>query len=227
MGVVGPRRPVRGQFLRRQRGTGRGDGWRHAARRSRRPVARGARGAPGAERYGITLPDGGGFRASSGTAAPGGPLGTSTTLTAAQQRLYNYVSAHRDGAGYLMAVQSWPSAAPYILTTGQEVLTMGGFSGSVPEPTLTQVQQLVSSGQLRFFMLGGSGFGLGVARGGGSDAQAIASWVETSCTKVHANDYRARSGTAPIASAGSAGAPASFGGADGGSGTLYECGKNS
>ncbi len=180
-----------------------------------------------AERYGITLPDSGRFRAPSGTAGPGGLLGTSTALTAAQQRVYDYVSAHRGGAGYLMAVQSWSSAAPYILTTGQEVLAMGGFSGSVPEPTLTHVRQLVSSGQLRFFMLGGSGFGLGMARGGGSDAQAIASWVETSCTKVPANDYRARSGTAPIASAGSAGAPASFGGADGGSGTLYECGKSS
>jgi len=184
-----------------------------------------------AEHYGITLPDGGRFRVPPGTAAPGGLPGTSTALTAAQQRVYDYVSAHRGGGGYLMAVQSWSSAAPYILTTGQEVLAMGGFSGSVPEPTLTHAQQLISSGQLRFFMLGGSGFGPGMAQGmamgAGSDAQAIAGWVETSCTKVPANDYRARSGAAPIASAGPASAPASFGAADGGSGTLYECGRNS
>ncbi len=37
--------------------------------------------------------------------------------------------AHRDGASYLMAVQSWSEASPYILYTGQEVLAMGGFTG--------------------------------------------------------------------------------------------------
>ena len=180
-----------------------------------------------ARRYGIALPDGGGrYRASSGTAALAGLFGTSTGLTAAQNRVYAYVSAHRDGAGYLMAVQSWSSAAPYIVATGQEVLAMGGFSGSVPEPTLTHVRQLVSSGQLRFFMLGSSGFGLGMARGGGSDAQAIASWVQTSCAKVPAEDYGTPAGTTPIASAEPPGIPG-FGGAGGGSGTLYECGKSS
>ncbi len=179
-------------------------------------------------RYRIALPSGGRYRAPSGTTPPGGLFGASTVLTAAQRRVYDYISADRDGASYLMAVQSWSSAAPYILTTGQEVLAMGGFSGSVPEPTLTHVRQLVSSGQLRFFMLGSSEFGMGTARGGGSDAQAIASWVENSCVaKVPAKDYGAPSGTGPIASAGSPGTPASFGGADGGSGTLYECGRNS
>jgi hypothetical protein len=46
-------------------------------------------------------------------------------------------------------VQSWTEASAYILATGQEVMPMGGFSGSVPEPTLTRVRQLVATGQLR------------------------------------------------------------------------------
>lgn len=86
----------------------------------------------------------------------GGMMGATESLTAAEKGIYGYVSAHRGGASYLMAVASWTEASPYILTTGQEVMPMGGFSGSVPEPTLAKVQQLVRGGQLRFFLLSGS-----------------------------------------------------------------------
>jgi len=91
----------------------------------------------------------------------GGGIGASATvtLTSAELRLYDYVSAHRDGASYLMAVASWEEASPYILATGQEVMPMGGFSGTVPSPTLAAVKQLVRTGQLRFFLIGGTGAG--------------------------------------------------------------------
>jgi 4-amino-4-deoxy-L-arabinose transferase-like glycosyltransferase len=111
----------------------------------------------------------------------GGWGGTSTTLTGAQRGIYEYVTAHRDGAEYLMATQSWSQAAPYILATGTEVLPIGGFSGSVPSPTLRHVRHLVADGQLRFFLLGqqGSGF-MGRARSGQS--LAITTWVQRECT---------------------------------------------
>jgi hypothetical protein len=94
----------------------------------------------------------------------------------------------------------------YILATGQEIMPMGGFSGSVPEPTLTRVRQLVASGQLRFFLLGGTGGFGGPGRGaaGGTAAQ-VTSWVESACAVVPARDY---------------------GAASGGAGTLYECGSH-
>ena len=153
---------------------------------------------------------GGGGRGTGQLAGPGGAGGGilgSTTLTSSQQQLYRYVSAHRDGAGYLLAVQSWTEASAYILVTGQEVMPMGGFSGSVPEPTLAGVRELVASGQLRFFLLGGAGggFGDGAGRGGGGAAAQVASWVESSCATVPGQDYGATSGAA-------------------GSDTLYVCG---
>ncbi|HME66100.1 MAG TPA: glycosyltransferase family 39 protein [Streptosporangiaceae bacterium] len=153
---------------------------------------------------------GGGGRGTGQLAGPGGAGGGilgSTTLTSGQQQLYRYVSAHRDGAGYLLAVQSWTEASAYILVTGQEVMPMGGFSGSVPEPTPARVRQLVASGQLRFFLLGGAGggFGDGAGRGEGGAAAQVASWVESSCATVPGQDYGATSGTA-------------------GSDTLYVCG---
>ena len=138
-----------------------------------------------------------------GGGAGGGILG-STALTASQQQLYRYVSAHREGAGYLLAVSSWSQASAYILATGQEVMPMGGFSGSVPEPTLARVKQLVATGQLKFFLLGGAGGFGGPGRGGGGTATQVASWVESACAVVPAADYGATS--------------------VGSAGTLYACG---
>jgi 4-amino-4-deoxy-L-arabinose transferase-like glycosyltransferase len=124
------------------------------------------------------------FNASAGPA--GGTFGVdglqvSTELTAAERDLYNYVSARRDGAGYLLAVNSWTEASPYILATGQEVMPMGGFSGTVPTPTLAHVQQLVNSGQLKFFLLHSSA--------GNSTVAAVEVWVKNSCATVPAKDY--------------------------------------
>jgi 4-amino-4-deoxy-L-arabinose transferase-like glycosyltransferase len=124
------------------------------------------------------------------------PVG-STTLSAGQQQLYRYISAHRDGAGYLLAVSSWSESSAYILATGQEIMPMGGFSGSVPEPTLARVQQLVATGQLRFFLLSGTG-GSGASGRGSADGTAaqVTSWVESACAAVPAADYGATSGSA-------------------------------
>jgi 4-amino-4-deoxy-L-arabinose transferase-like glycosyltransferase len=134
--------------------------------------------APGRRTGGSGFPGQGG-----GNASPGGGGGignsASTMLTSAERELYDYVSAHRDGASYLMAVDSWEDASPYILATGQEVLPMGGFSGTVPEPTLARVKELVSTGELRFFLLSGSGSG----------SSTISAWVEKTCSTVPAKDY--------------------------------------
>ena len=143
----------------------------------------GYRSGPG--RYGRRTGDRG-----FGGGGAGGILGSTTALSASERELYDYVSAHRDGASYLMAVSSWSEASPYILSTGQEVMPMGGFSGSVPEPTLARVKELVSSGQLRFFLLSGSGGAAGGGfGGGGTTAQTIASWVQNACRTVPARDY--------------------------------------
>ena len=83
---------------------------------------------------------------------------------------------------------------------------MGGFSGSVPEPTLARVRQLVATGQLRFFLLGGAGdFGSPGRGGAGGTAAQVTSWVESACAAVPAADYGAASGSG---------------------GTLYACGSH-
>ena len=123
-----------------------------------------------------------------------------------------------------MVVQSWAQASAYILATGQEVMPMGGFSGTVPEPPLAQVQHLIRTGQHRFFLLGGSGAAGG---GSGSTAQQVTRWAGQACAAVPAKDYGGSAGgTAGPGAAGTAG----LGGIGGNALTgevLYRCGSGS
>ena len=65
------------------------------------------------------------------------------------------------------------SAAPLQLASGTAVMSIGGFNGGDPAPTLAQFQQYVAAGQVRYF-IGGGGFGGGGGNGSGSQ---ISSWV--------------------------------------------------
>ncbi len=92
----------------------------------------------------------------------------------------DYLVAHQGSAKYLVAVSGSGSAAPIILATGEPVVTMGGFNGHDPAPTLAQLQELVGSGQLQYVLLGGSNGG----PGGGSDQSEIQQWVQSHGTAV-------------------------------------------
>jgi hypothetical protein len=72
-------------------------------------------------------------------------------------------------------------------------MPMGGFSGSVPEPTLARAKGLVAGGKLRFFVLGGGGRGMfgGGMMGGTSTVNQITDWVRKTCTAVPASAYGA------------------------------------
>ncbi len=106
---------------------------------------------------GVTAGSGG--VASGGGAAGAGGFGGAGV---ANKQLTSYLESHRDGAKYLVAADGSMTAAPIILATHQLVVTVGGFSGQDPAPTLAQLEQLVSSGQLRYV------YGFGGARGSGA-----------------------------------------------------------
>ncbi len=80
------------------------------------------------------------------------------------------------------------SAAGIQLATGDPVMSIGGFNGTDPAPTLQQFQQYVSEGKIHYFIadggLGRGGFGGGGFGGGGgsSTASEISSWVEQNFT---------------------------------------------
>ncbi len=70
------------------------------------------------------------------------------------------------------------AAAPLQLASGKAVMSIGGFTGSDPAPTLAQFQQYVAAGEIRYFISGGQGGG--ASRGGNASTgygQAITEWV--------------------------------------------------
>jgi 4-amino-4-deoxy-L-arabinose transferase-like glycosyltransferase len=63
-------------------------------------------------------------------------------------------------------------AASYQLASGKAIMSIGGFNGTDPTPTLAQFEQYVAHHQIHYF-IGGGGFG-----GRGGTSSAIASWVQ-------------------------------------------------
>ena len=128
---------------------------------------------------------------------PNAPTGTAPTGTAIAQSggpgmgnastdsaLVSDLVANRGSATWIVAATSAQEAGPLELATGLPVMSMGGFTGSDPAPTLDQLKAYVASGQVRFVLAGGGNGGGG--GGGGSDATASdrTAWVTSACTLV-------------------------------------------
>ncbi len=69
-------------------------------------------------------------------------------VTSATSRLLPRLEQARRGAPYLLATQTSALAAPFIYVSGQEVLPIGGFTGTIPEPSLATLRSKISSGSL-------------------------------------------------------------------------------
>jgi 4-amino-4-deoxy-L-arabinose transferase-like glycosyltransferase len=107
--------------------------------------------------------------------ATSGGLGNGPGGATADSALISYLEAHRDGARYLVAAFTSMSSDSIIIASGRPVITIGGFNGGDPAPTLAQFEKLVAQGQVHYVLvsndLGGAGAGGGVgatgAAGGG------------------------------------------------------------
>jgi 4-amino-4-deoxy-L-arabinose transferase-like glycosyltransferase len=124
----------------------------------------GAPGGPGqalfsgAQRPPLGLPPGGALRGASG---PGdGPGGASVS-----KALVKYLEAHQGNATYLAAAVGSNMAGSIALSSGRNVIAMGGFMGSDPTPSLAQLKHLIATGQLHYVLLEG---GQGAGSAGGS-----------------------------------------------------------
>jgi 4-amino-4-deoxy-L-arabinose transferase-like glycosyltransferase len=56
------------------------------------------------------------------------------------------------GAPYLMATQTSALAAPFIYVSGREVLPIGGYTGTIPAPTLAQLQSTIQEGKFHLVL---------------------------------------------------------------------------
>jgi 4-amino-4-deoxy-L-arabinose transferase-like glycosyltransferase len=175
----------------------------------------GAGGFGGAGAFGGSAGKGSGFagRPGGGGSFAGGAASPGTTgaaagngmwvgdgaLPAEQSEVLDYARAQGGGAAFVLTVTNWSQAAPYILRAGADVLSLGGFSGTAPFPTLSRFEQYVADGQVRYVYLpttgasgSGGAFGGNATRGGGqanTAAARIQAWVPAHCATVPAAEY--------------------------------------
>jgi 4-amino-4-deoxy-L-arabinose transferase-like glycosyltransferase len=127
---------------------------------------------------GSTAPPTGAFRPG-GAGGTGGLLDGSTPSAALTQLL----DANSSSYTWVAATVGSNSASGYQLATGDPVMSIGGFNGTDPSPTLAQFQAYVEAGQIHYFIAGGGfrgfgGFGGGGGNGTESTSAQISSWVE-------------------------------------------------
>ena len=75
------------------------------------------------------------------------------------------------------------------------MITIGGFNGGDPAPTLAQFKAWSSPGEVRYVLISGNGGGFGGGPGGASGSgSAISSWVTANATAVPASSYGGATG---------------------------------
>ena len=83
---------------------------------------------------------------------------------------------------YLLVVNSSGSAEDIIISTGEPVMSLGGFAGSDKIVTLAQFEQMAKKGEIRYVMTGGMG-------GNGNSSTDIMTWVKKAGKLVAASSY--------------------------------------
>nr|MDQ6920843.1 hypothetical protein [Candidatus Dormibacteraeota bacterium] len=155
----------------------------------------GSAGGPGGSRFAAGGPPPGAFAAAPGGGAPAVPAGApgGSGRGTADPALISYLEQHQGTATWLVAVNSANESAAIQLASGRPVMAMGGFSGSDPALAVVRLKALVSSGSLRYVLLGGRagpGFASqagppgGPGAGAGSEGQARNAWITQNCRPV-------------------------------------------
>ncbi|GAA4019719.1 ArnT family glycosyltransferase [Streptomyces plumbiresistens] len=139
----------------------------------------------GAGETGGTPPGGTGVATGRGGMGGGGMGG------GASSELVAYLEKHQDGAQWLLAVSSSQSAAQLIVSSGEPVISMWGWSGSDKAMTLAKLKELVKKGELHYVQLGGGGMGGGMGDSGVSSA--VTAWVQKNGTAVKESEYNSAS----------------------------------
>jgi hypothetical protein len=104
------------------------------------------------------------------------------------------------GTRWAAAATGSMQAAPLQLASGKAVMSIGGFTGSDPAPTLAQFQQYVAAGQVRYYVSTGQGGGARGGNGGQGYGTAIAQWVAAHYTATTVGGATVYDLTAPTGS---------------------------
>jgi 4-amino-4-deoxy-L-arabinose transferase-like glycosyltransferase len=153
------------------------------------PGGRGGVGGPQAVR---NLPNGGQVPAfGDGTTRPFGPgggapgggrpggLGGLLDAATAPSPLVAALAQDADQYTWTAATTGSNNAAGLALSSKTSVMSIGGFNGTDPAPTLEKFQALVAKGAIHYYVAGNDAAGFRGAQGGSDVAAQIAAWVES------------------------------------------------
>ncbi len=131
----------------------------------------------------------------------GGPASTgfNATKPVVDHRLVNYLLGHWDTERYLVGTLNANVSAPIILETGAPVMTLGGFLGTDPILTASQLASLVTGGDIRFFLLPemtGEEVGPDGAAKAGQQEENVR-WVTEHCKPVPVDLWQSTSSEKP------------------------------
>jgi 4-amino-4-deoxy-L-arabinose transferase-like glycosyltransferase len=102
------------------------------------------------------------------------------TPAAALGLIGSYLRAHRGDTRFLVAATDARTADPIALSTNAPVITIGGFTGADPTPTVAQLRHLIASGRLRYVLLDATRTRVR-GESGGSSASA---WAAAHCAAI-------------------------------------------
>lgn len=125
---------------------------------------------PGAGPNGIGAPANGG----------GQGLGGLLDADSADPALVAALQTNADAYRWVAATTGSNNAAGLALSSGESVMSIGGFNGTDPSPTLEEFQAYVAAGEIHYYVAGRDAAGFAGAQGGSDVAAAIDAWVQAS-----------------------------------------------
>ncbi|MGG4143314.1 glycosyltransferase family 39 protein [Paenibacillus algorifonticola] len=103
-----------------------------------------------------------------------------------------FLKAHNTGEKYLFATNSYSTAAPYIIDSGENVIILGGYSGSDPVLSVDRLKALVAAGELKYFLVSQGGRG-------GSNNNELTQWITSHGKQVESSEWQKTAGGEDVA----------------------------
>ncbi|MCY8698676.1 glycosyltransferase family 39 protein [Bacillus spizizenii] len=111
--------------------------------------------------------------------------------------LLSYLRKHNTGEEYLFATLTTVTAAPYIIHENESVMAMGGFNGTDPILTVTELKKLVKEGKVKYFLL---------SRNNSGNSELV-SWIKKNGKEISSDEYSSSSSSLNSSQQGMRGGP--------------------
>ncbi|MCY9079371.1 glycosyltransferase family 39 protein [Bacillus inaquosorum] len=111
--------------------------------------------------------------------------------------LLSYLRKHNTGEEYLFATLTTVTAAPYIIHENESVMAMGGFNGTDPILTVSELKKLAKEGKVKYFLLSGNNSG----------NSELVSWIKKNGKEISSDEYSSSSSSTNSSQQGMRGGP--------------------